>query len=185
VKKFAAAAAVLGSLAFAGGAVAGGRWVITNLSQIKPNVRHQLRGDTGPQGPQGSEGPQGSQGPAGPAGMPGAAEVESAEVVLTSGGVNGTYASCPAGDVAIGGGWDGGSSPPSDATVGYDDPIGNNTAWDVTMADNSSGITSTFAAVVECAPTGSGAAIAHVSRPTVEHEAAQALASMRANLAKR
>jgi len=37
--------AILASLAFAGGAIASGRWVITNLNQIKPNVRHQLRGN--------------------------------------------------------------------------------------------------------------------------------------------
>lgn len=112
--------------------------------------------------------------------MPGVTTVESAMVLLTSGGVNGAYASCPAGDVALGGGWDGGSSPPVLATVAYNYPIGSSTAWDVVMADNGSGETSTFAAVVECAPAPAGAAIAHVSHTTVEREAAEALAAARA-----
>ena len=165
-------------VALGGTALASG-WVITRIGQIKPSVRHQLRGNVGPQGLQGPAGPTGASGPAG---IPGVVEVESAMVTLTSGGVNGAYAPCPAGDVALGGGWDGGTTPPVLATVAYNYPIGNNTAWDVTMADNQSGNTSTFAAVVECTPAGSGGAIAHVSRTTVEREAAQALVAVRARL---
>ena len=150
-------------VAVGGTAVASG-WVITRIGQIKPSVRHQLRGNAGPQGPQGPQGPAGPAGAAGRAGIPGVVMVESAMVTLASGAVNGTFASCPAGDVALGGGWDGGTTPPVLATVAYNDPIGNNTAWNVTMVDNQSGQSSTFAAVVECAPAASGAAIAHVSR---------------------
>jgi hypothetical protein len=165
----------LGALfvALGGTAVANG-WVITRIGQIKPSVRHQLRGNVGPQG---SAGPAGATGPAG---IPGVVIVESTMVTLASGAVNGTFAACPAGDVALGGGWDGGTAPPVLATVAYNDPIGNNTAWDVTMVDNQSGQSSTFAAVVECAPAANGAAIAHVSRTTVEREAAQATATVRA-----
>jgi hypothetical protein len=163
-------------VALGGTAVASG-WVITRIGQIKPSVRHQLRGNAGPQGPQGPAGPTGATGPAG---IPGVVMVESAMVTLASGAVNGTFASCPAGDVALGGGWDGGTTPPVLATVAYNDPIGNDTAWNVTMVDNQSGQSSTFAAVVECAPAASGAAIAHVSRTTVQREAAQALAAVRA-----
>ena len=47
MRKVAVAAAVIGALAAAGGAGAAGRWVITNINQIKPTVRHQLRGNTG------------------------------------------------------------------------------------------------------------------------------------------
>jgi hypothetical protein len=173
-------------LAIAGGAAAAGKWVSSNINQIKPSVRHQLRGNagprgfTGPQGPAGPAGSTGTAGPAGPAGIAGVVSVESAFVTLSAGSANGTFASCPLGDVALGGGWDGGSSPPvTAAVVGYDDPIGNNTAWDVVMT-NDSGFSSTFAAVVECAPAGSGPAIAHASRATVEREAAQTLARVRA-----
>lgn len=168
-------------VALGGTALASG-WVITRISQIKPSVRHQLRGNAGPQGPLGPEGPAGPTGATGPAGIPGVVMVESAMVTLASGAVNGTFASCPAGDVALGGGWDGGTTPPVVATVAYNEPIGNNTAWDVTMVDNQSDQSSTFAAVVECAPAASGAAIAHVSRTAVEREAAQALVAVRARL---
>ena len=168
-------------VALGGTALASG-WVITRISQIKPSVRHQLRGNAGPQGPLGPEGPAGPTGATGPAGIPGVVMVESAMVTLASGAVNGTFASCPAGDVALGGGWDGGTTPPVVATVAYNEPIGNNTAWDVTMADDESGQSSTFAAVAECAPAASGAAIAHVSRTAVAREAAQALVAVRARL---
>jgi hypothetical protein len=181
MRKFVIGVVVLGTLAFAGGAFAGGRWVITSINQIKPSVRHQLRGNVGPQGAPGSQGPagpEGAAGPAGPAGIPGVVEVESAFVVIPANGVNGAYASCPAGDVALGGGWDGGTDPPVVDSVGYDDPIGNNTAWDVVMADNG-GSTATVAAVVECAPAPSGAAIAHISGSTVQREAAQAVTAVR------
>ncbi len=170
-------------VALGGTAMASG-WVITRLGQIKPSVRHQLRGNVGPQGPAGPTGPTGARGAAGatgPAGIPGVVEVESAFVSLPAGGVNGTFAACPAGYVALGGGWDGGSTPDPSATIGYDDPIGNDTAWEVVAADNSgTGGPYTLAAVLECAPAATGAAIAHVSRTTVEREAAQALAAVRA-----
>lgn len=159
-----------------GGTAAASGWVITRIGQIKPSVRHQLRGNAGPQGPDGPAGPIGATGPAG---IPGVVMVESAMVTLASGAVNGTFASCPAGDVALGGGWDGGAIPPVSATVAYNHPIGNDTAWNVTMVDDQSGESSTFAAVVECAPAASGAAIAHVSRTTVEREAARTLAAVR------
>jgi hypothetical protein len=55
------------SLTGAGMAATGFR--ITSLSQIAPNVRHELRGARGPRGFTGAAGPQG---PAGPQGAPGA-----------------------------------------------------------------------------------------------------------------
>ena len=61
-------------LALAGGAWATQRYVISSLSQIKPSVRAQLRGNRGrrglegPTGPQGPQGPGGAPGPRGPAG---------------------------------------------------------------------------------------------------------------------
>jgi hypothetical protein len=152
--------AVLGGTAWAGS-----RWIITGTNQIKPNVLRQLHGARGATGPRGLAGATGTSGAAGPAGAPGS--FSTANVVTVTGplvamcpssagtcAVAGSFASCPPGAVAVGGGWFGGSSPPVVATVADDDPIGNNTAWDVVMVNNGP-LTSTFQAYAECA-TGSG-----------------------------
>ena len=67
--------AVIGALVLAGSAGAAGRYLITNIHQIKPSVVRQLRGHRGPQGtagPQGKAGPQGRQGATGGQGPRGA-----------------------------------------------------------------------------------------------------------------
>jgi hypothetical protein len=114
VRKVAAAVAVLGSLAFAGGAIASGGWVITSMNQIKPSVRQHLRGNIGPQGPQGSQGPQGPQGAQGPAGLvPQVVLVQSEHLTLQPGqdsfevDPNGFVATCPAGYTVLGTGFNG------------------------------------------------------------------------------
>ena len=66
------------------GAGAADRFLVTNIGQIKPSVRAQLRSSQGPRGligPQGSpgaKGPAGAPGPQGPQGIPGASGAQGA-----------------------------------------------------------------------------------------------------------
>jgi hypothetical protein len=72
------AAALVALTILTAGAGAATRFAITNIGQIKPSVRAQLRssqglrGLTGSQGPPGVPGPTGAQGPQGIPGAPGA-----------------------------------------------------------------------------------------------------------------
>ena len=100
MRKFAVAISVIGALVIAGGATAAGRWVISNINQIKPSVRHQLRGNTGPSGPAGV--------------VPQVVTVASENLTLAAGqstydlDPNGFEATCPAGMVVLGTGFDDG-----------------------------------------------------------------------------
>jgi hypothetical protein len=66
-------AATVGVLLVAGGAAAAGHFIITNVHQIKPSVRAELKGARGPRGFTGPRGAQGLQGPQGVAGAAGSA----------------------------------------------------------------------------------------------------------------
>jgi hypothetical protein len=80
-KQFGTAGLVLSCLALmialGGGALAAtnskpsGKVVITSINQIKPSVRNQLKGQTGPPGLSGANGAPGKDGAAGPEGKPG------------------------------------------------------------------------------------------------------------------
>jgi hypothetical protein len=72
-------AATVGVLLVAGAAAAAGHFIITNVHQIKPSVRAELKGDHGPRGFRGAIGVTGApgapglQGPQGVAGAAGSA----------------------------------------------------------------------------------------------------------------
>lgn len=80
-------------LAMTGGAWAAKKVIITSVSQIKPSVRNQLKGEAGPAGPVGAAGKEGATGPAGTPGSNGT----SAKVSEFSGVKGG----CSAGGVEI------------------------------------------------------------------------------------
>ncbi|MDQ2983527.1 MAG: hypothetical protein M3R70_06335 [Actinomycetota bacterium] len=137
----------------------------------------------GPRGPRGLRGLRGSPGPAGPAGAPGTfsaantVQVNGPTAFMPPGGIGSSWASCPAGSIALSGGWDGLDSPPVDATVGYNKRYGT-TTWGVIMV-NWASISATYQAFVVCASAGTAAAS---SRNEAKRAFAQDVARVRAGL---
>lgn len=160
--------------AVTGTAIAGG-YIITSTKQIKPSVRHALKGNRGPRGYQGDAGQPGAPG-----------QFNTANVTQVRGPVatmcadSGTFqsctigqstAQCPPGSVALGGGLDGLNSPPVVSTIVYDYPI-NGSAWEI-IINNQASIPATFQTVATCA---TGAAARATSRSAVADRAARDLA---------
>lgn len=67
-------------------------------------------GEAGPAGPPGATGAKGAAGPKGDAGTNGATKVTVVTATVTTAGNTNTTADCPAGTVATGGGWEGGTA---------------------------------------------------------------------------
>jgi hypothetical protein len=114
MKRFAVVTVVVGLLLGGGGAYAAGRWVISNIGQIKPSVRAQLKGNQGPRGFTGAQGPQGPRGPAGANGANGTNGTNGATRVSVRNGNPSVVADsdtgtadvlCNPGEVATGGGF--------------------------------------------------------------------------------
>jgi hypothetical protein len=116
-----------------GGAFAASRYLITSTKQIKPSVLRKIETHLYLQNVAGSVATMC------PAGTDTTGQCE----------VGQSDARCPQGGYAVGGGFDGGSSPPTSATVGYDEPDTDRHGWDVIM-DNQSSLSATFRAVVTC-----------------------------------
>jgi hypothetical protein len=136
--------------------IAASKYLITSTSQIKPNVLNALKGKQGPAGP---------AGPAGAAGIAGAAGASfttsdvtvvpgTEQILCASGGGSCdtavASASCPAGSVAVGGGWDGNTEPPVDASVAYNEPTVGDAGWEVGIVNNGV-IGATFTPYAVCA----------------------------------
>lgn len=117
-------AAALLLITFSAASFGAGRYLITNIKQIKPSVIKQLRGATGPRGPAGASGqggpigktgsgttgPVGSvgpQGPPGPRGTPGTTSTTIVSRTITTNSNADTIAVvfCPSGSVVTGGGY--------------------------------------------------------------------------------
>ena len=112
--------------------------------------RYSQRGFVGPRGPRGPRGSRGTRGPAGGFDTSKIARVDGPTASVAAGATGTSTAPCPAGAVVLGGGWDGETNPPTNATVGYNDPLSTNTSWHVTLTNNAAAST-TFHAVVLCA----------------------------------
>jgi hypothetical protein len=103
----------------------------------------QATGTPGPAGPRGAQGPAGPAGPQGPKGSAGPAGISATQIVtVTSQGSAGqktTTAACPAGDVALSGGFSAqGSVTQSYRSDAAGDPSGDS-AWTASQSSGSSG----------------------------------------------
>jgi hypothetical protein len=123
------------------------------LSDLSAGTVNNLAGEQGPAGP------AGPTGPAGPAGVARVVTVNGPTAYLAPGTVGSSLATCPPGSLATGGGWDGESSPPVSATVGFNKLYGSG-SWGVIMVNQAS-ISATYHAFVVCA-SGSGVVASRV-----------------------
>jgi hypothetical protein len=184
MRKSVMAIAAIGCLVLAAGAGAASRFIITSVHQIKPSVLRQLHG---------AEGATGARGPAGQAGAPGApgapGTFSTSNVTTVTGpivtmGVSGSgtevqssLAMCPAGSVVLGGGYNGGSNPPTNATAGFDQPLGG-IDYEVILVNHSTTQTPSFNSVAVCA-SGTGHVAHGLSHTQLEAIVARQVARLK------
>ncbi|HEY5287580.1 MAG TPA: hypothetical protein VIJ50_10790 [Solirubrobacteraceae bacterium] len=162
--------------ALGGTAIAAQHYLITSTSQIKPSVLAKLKGNvgapgaTGPQGPSGAQGPVGPVGPAGVQGPAGSGNLSALTLVEGSEnrvpaynedgpggyeGVEGSVATCPAGDHVVSGG--------SNVFAGIVEgeisvPSEDHESWIVVVANDSNDANGVVQALAYCARSGSAVA---------------------------
>ena len=129
-----------------GAGLAAHRYIITSIWQIKPSVRHALRGHRGPQGPQG---PRGPQGPAGAAFSLGFTSTASSPVVtLTASQPTATVqVACSNGNLVANGGYTGTNEI---VTTSHSTGASYGTGWTVTAMLLPGATSGQFQAVVVC-----------------------------------
>jgi hypothetical protein len=159
-------------LALGGTAVASG-YLITRVGQIKPSVRHALKGNRGPRGFTGSPGS---------AGIAGVHVVNSAPVsyCTSSGGacaVAGATAQCPSGSFVVGGAANADSIETSIST------FAGETTY-AAVSDNSSDFTGSLTATAICA-SGPGLSAFARQHSAGNGAAYHALATLRAQASQR
>jgi hypothetical protein len=126
-----------------------------------------LKGDTGPQGPKGDTGPQGAPGTPGTNGLAGIHIITASTPSGPNTVVNGVL-NCPAGQIAIGGGFTTvppGAAPVPGAYVSSSAPTPDGLGWDgATVNTSNQTVTITLETTCVNAPSGSAAHTAAAAR---------------------
>lgn len=116
---------------------------------ISSKTKRALKGN------QGERGPQGPQGPAGPSGAAAAlgkiVRVQSPELTIFAGDIDGPTATCPSGYALVSGGYD---TIGADTEVFFADDFGSRNSWSVGVDNFDSSIEATAVAIAYCAPSG-------------------------------
>ena len=130
-----------------GASAAASRYVITSKQQISPAVLKELEGARGARGPKGARGPSGAAGAAGQFSTSDVQVVQGTGVTVEDYATGTASAMCPAGGVAVGGGFNEISGTGS-VNVVEDAPSSDATEWIVRLQGTSAGVTGAFAYAV-------------------------------------
>jgi hypothetical protein len=170
----------LTALVLAGGAYAAGQITgrsikdgsvtgrdVKNRSLTPKDFRGSVRGRRGPAGP---VGPAGPQGPAGPTVLGKLVRVESPDLTVAAGDIDGVTAFCPAGHNVVSGGY---VSASADGEVFAQDSFGSASSWSALLDNFDSSVEGSISAVAYCAPAGQAIAAA---RPRLGRKAQRRMA---------